>query len=273
MTDTDSKNTPPKQQEQPRLSIVIPYLNVGIQLSMLLKLSSALLQFPCEILVVTDNLDQQKISENIDNQRAASIRIRAVQKDKGCHLKDALSLAMEQAQAELILIFAADEVGPILAIEAMLDLMDDGCDLVSCTRYAHGGRRLGGSWLASVLSSLANKSFRILAGSAMTDSTTGVKLFRKELFQKLELSARPVGWALAFEMAIKVQKMGLVLGEVPIISIDRLYGGRSRFNVFTWSLEYLRWFLWGCWTLRRTPGRSRPGDTMVSEGSLSVLLR
>ncbi|MDF1663209.1 MAG: glycosyltransferase [Planctomycetota bacterium] len=273
MTDNVASEPLSGDNVQPKLSIVIPYLNEGIQLSMMLKLSSALLHFPCEILVMTDNLNQQEISNDIDKLRNPAVKIRSVAKEVNCNLHRALSLALEQAQAELVLIFAADEVGPILAIEAMLKLMDEGCDMVSCTRYAHGGRRLGGSWLASLLSKLANMSFQLLAASALTDSTTGVKLFRKELFQKLDLTAKPVGWALAFEMAIKVQKMGLTLGEVPIISIDRLYGGRSRFNLFTWSFEYLRWFLWGCWTLRRTPGRSLASDTKISEGSLSVLLR
>ena len=270
---TDTESPDQSADKLPRLSIVIPYLNEGIQLSMLLKLSSALLSFPCEILVVTENQDQESVSEKIDSLRGENITIRSLQRPVGGTLRDSLKAAVDNADAELILIFAADEVGPILAIESMLQLVVEGCDFVSCTRYAHGGRRLGGSWLASVLSSLANKSFGVFAQSALSDSTTGIKLFRKELFDQLKLEARPVGWALAFEMAIKVQRLGLSLGEVPIISIDRLYGGRSRFNVFTWTFEYLRWFLWGCWVLRRTPGCSKRSETKVSEFSLSVLLR
>jgi hypothetical protein len=37
----------------------------------------------------------------------------------------------------------------------------------------------------------------------------------------------------------------LKLGEVPIVSIDRLYGGKSTFVLGPWATEYLRWFLWG----------------------------
>ncbi|KPK77672.1 MAG: hypothetical protein AMJ79_02380 [Phycisphaerae bacterium SM23_30] len=51
--------------------------------------------------------------------------------------------------------------------------------------------------------------------------------------------------------------MQLKLGEVPIISIDRLYGGKSTFRLGPWFLEYLRWFLWGVWHLRRD-GRRGP---------------
>ena len=70
-------------------------------------------------------------------------------------------------------------------------------------------------------------------------------MFRPDLFERLELQARPVGWAVAFEMAIKAQLAGLRLGEVPIVSIDRLYGGKSTFAVGPWTIEYLRWFAWG----------------------------
>jgi hypothetical protein len=70
-------------------------------------------------------------------------------------------------------------------------------------------------------------------------------MFRKEIFSSLNLESRPVGWTVAFEMAIKAQHAGLRLGEVPIVSIDRLYGGESTFRLGPWMVEYSRWFLWG----------------------------
>jgi hypothetical protein len=39
--------------------------------------------------------------------------------------------------------------------------------------------------------------------------------------------------------------MGLRLGEVPLVSIDRLFGGKSSFRLGPWLVEYLRWFVWG----------------------------
>jgi hypothetical protein len=52
-------------------------------------------------------------------------------------------------------------------------------------------------------------------------------------------------------MSIKAQMLGLKLGEVPIISIDRLYGGTSTFRLGPWVKEYLRWFWWGIRNLRK----------------------
>ena len=50
---------------------------------------------------------------------------------------------------------------------------------------------------------------------------------------------------MTFEMAMKAQLAGWKLGEVPVISIDRLYGGKSTFRLGPWTGEYLRWFVWG----------------------------
>ena len=79
---------------------------------------------------------------------------------RGRGILNALRAGVEAAQGKYVLIFAADEVGPVLAIDDMIALMDAGCEFVSCTRYAHGGRRLGGSWIGGVLSRLANRLFR-----------------------------------------------------------------------------------------------------------------
>jgi dolichol-phosphate mannosyltransferase len=131
----------------------------------------------------------------------------------------------------------------------MLALIRAECDFVSCTRYAHGGRRLGGSLLGGLLSRIANRLFFVFARSPFTDATTGCKMFRKSVFERFALEGRPIGWAFAFEMAIKAQQLNLKLGEVPLVSIDRLFGGESSFKIGPWIVEYLRWFMWG---LRRT---------------------
>jgi hypothetical protein len=104
---------------------------------------------------------------------------------------------------------------------------------------------------------LANLLFHFVAGSVLTDCTTGVKMSRRSVFDMLNLEAKPVGWAVAFEMAIKVELAGLRLGEVPVISIDRLYGGTSTFRVGLWIREYSRWFFWGMRRLRFSSQKSR----------------
>ena len=239
------------------LSILLPVRNEGINLRIMVKLLKAVVEVPHELLIVHDLPDDDSIPVVRDMQ-SNHANLRLVHNERGHGVVNAIRAGVEAAVGEYVLLFAADEVGPVLAIEDMLALMQEGCDFVSCSRYAHGGRRLGGSWIGGMLSRFANRLFHRLAGCVLSDATTGIKLFRRSLFPTLHLEARPVGWAVTFEMAMKAQLAGWKLGEVPVISIDRLYGGKSTFHLGPWTGEYLRWFLWGFQHLRRVPKASRP---------------
>ena len=237
----------------PVVSIVMPVRNEGLNLKIMLKILGAVVDVPHEVLVVVDERDDASVPV-VESISPTYARLSWVHNTRGRGILNALRAGVEAAQGRYILIFAADEVGPVMAIDDMIALMDDGCDFVSCTRYAHGGRRLGGSLIGGMLSRAANNLFRRVTHCQLTDATTGIKMFTREGFERLHLEARPVGWAVAFEMAIKAQLAGMRLGEVPIVSIDRLYGGRSTFRVGPWTVEYLRWFVWGVKALRNYRG-------------------
>jgi dolichol-phosphate mannosyltransferase len=255
-TEAGLANEPVKQQGV-ILSILLPVRNEGINLRIMVKLLKAVVEVPHELVVVYDFPEDDSIPviRAMQNDHA---NLHLVHNQKGRGVVNAIRAGVDAAVGDYVLIFAADEVGPLLAIEDMLALMREGCDLVSSSRYAHGGRRLGGSVIGSVLSRIANRLFHRIAGCVLSDATTGIKLFRRSMFSALSLEARPVGWAVTFEIAMKAQLAGWKLGEVPVISIDRLYGGESTFRVGPWTVEYLRWFLWGCKHLRKVPPSERP---------------
>lgn len=232
------------------LTVLMPVRNEGINLRIMLKMLRAVVDVPYEVVIVHDTPDDDSVRVIADLPPDQPVR--AVHNTLGPGVVNAIRAGVAAAAGRYVLIFAADEVGPVLAIEDMLALMDQGCEFVSCTRYAHGGRRLGGSFIGGILSRLANRLFRWMAGSLMTDCTTGIKMFRRDQFERFDLQARPIGWAVAFEMSIKAQLLGLSLGEVPIVSIDRLYGGQSTFRLGPWTGEYMRWFLWGLTRARRS---------------------
>jgi glycosyltransferase involved in cell wall biosynthesis len=238
----------------PRLSILLPVRHEGVNLRIMLKILPAVVEVEHEVLVICDSPDDTSIAVVHDLMEDRP-NLRLVLNESGRGVINALRAGVAAARGEYVLIFAADEVGPVLGIDDMLSLMDEGCDFISCTRYAYGGRRLGGSPIGGILSRWANRLFHLLCGSVLTDSTTGIKMFRRHVFEDLALESKPVGWVIAFEMAIKAQLAGLELGEVPIVSIDRLYGGRSTFCLGPWVVEYLKWFCWGMVQMRKQGDR------------------
>lgn len=233
-----------KNNSSTKLSILLPVRNEGINVEMMLRILNAVIDVKHEILIIYDSSDDNTVPV-IKRLQVRFKNVRLIHNKFGKGIPNAIKAGVSSVRGEYILIFAVDDAGPALAINDMIKLLDEGCDFVSCTRYAFGGRRLGGSLLEGILSKTANRLFNLLSGSVLTDSTTGFKMFRNSIFDKISLESEPRGWAVVFEMAVKAQAAGMRLGEVPIISIDRLYGGKSTFALGPWFGEYLRWFFWG----------------------------
>lgn len=232
------------KQEKIRLSIIMPVRNEGVNLRMALKIINALMEAPYEVLVVYDNPDDDSIPVATAIQKQCPA-VRPLHNQLGRGVVNAVRSGVAAAKGEYVLILPADDMGAIFGINPMLAEIEKGYDLVSATRYAKGGKVVGGAISSRLLSRAANKLFIRLAGSAMTDSTVGIKIFKREVFDRIKLECNPVGWAFAFEMAIKAQLLGLRVSEVPIVSINRFYGGTSTFKLKRWITEYIRWFVWG----------------------------
>jgi len=129
--------------ERTRLSILLPVRNEGINLRLMLRMLRGMVEVPHEVLVVYDRPEDDSVPV-VEALRATHPNLRGVLNTTGPGVVNAIRAGVAAANGDLVLIFAADEVGPVLAIDDMLALADRGCDFVSCTRYAHGGRRLGG---------------------------------------------------------------------------------------------------------------------------------
>jgi len=258
ITNLETSELTPAQatEKEIKLSILLPVRNESANLKVMLVILKAVTEVPHEVLVICDFPEDTSIPV-VKALQPGYPNLRLVLNTLGRGVINAIRTGVKASVGKYILIYAVDEIAPILALEDMMALLDEGCDFVSGTRYAHGGRRLGGTLVGGMLSRIANWLLRSLVGSVLSDSTTGIKMFHRSVFERLHLKARPVGWAVVFEMSIKAQLIGLKLGEVPVTSIDRLYGGKSTFRLGPWFVEYLRWFWWGAIQLRRTSGCKR----------------
>ena len=224
-----------------KLTVLFPVRNEGITIKIAAQVLLAVVDSPLEILIVYDSLDDQSVPY-VKELESLYPQVRGILNNNGSGVARAIEAGVQQATSEIILISVVDELAPICAIGCMLALMEDGCGFVSATRYAYGGKRYGGSLIGHILSATANSILSICSSVAFTDLTTGFKMFRRKDFDFLVQNKDSVGWSVMAEMAINAQLKGLKLGEVPIVSVDRLFGGESTFKVFPWIKGYLRYF-------------------------------
>ncbi|GAB5506225.1 MAG: hypothetical protein Rhirs2KO_13880 [Rhizobiaceae bacterium] len=227
----------------PSVSVIMPVRNEPVSLEYMLRLLPALVDFDYEIVVVVDTMADTSIAA-VEAASEQNPHIRLVLNDLGKGAMNAVRAGIQAAECDYVMLFAADEIGPVFIINQMHELMMRGCDMVSCTRYAWGGARLGGSAIGGALSRMANYLLNKVIGTCLTDLTTGIKMIRRDKAIAFEFECQPVGWAFALELAVKAEYDGWKLGEVPLISVDRMFGGESSFRVGSWTVEYFRWFRW-----------------------------
>ena len=227
------------------LSIILPVFNEKESLDIMVRLLNSSIKFKTEVIIVYDNLYDNSI-ETAKNLIKEFDNIKLIHNKLGAGVKNAVQTGIDSAKFKIILITAVDEIFPIISIDKMLELIAiEDNHLVSGTRYSKGGARFGGSLIGSILSKFANKIFNIFSNIPLTDCTTGIKMFKKEIWNNLNLESNPVGWVFAFELSIKSYMKGYKISEFPIKSVDRLFGGSSTFKLGPWVKEYLKWFAWG----------------------------
>jgi len=239
----------------PELSILLPVRNEAIYIPIISKLLTATVKTSHEMVIIYDDPTDNSIAAAQAIQHKYP-NLKLVYNNLGPGILNALRKGMQNSTGQYVLITCVDEVGPLLSIDDMVELLRQGCDLVSGTRYSLGGRRLTGSAIGKFLSISANLLFW-MCGSALRDVTTGFKMFKRSCFDQLNLQSRPIGWIVVFEIGIKAQLLNFRLGEVPILALDRLYGGQSTFQAWQWSIEYLKLFWWGAKQLRTIKTRPK----------------
>jgi dolichol-phosphate mannosyltransferase len=247
------------------LSIVMPVFNDATSVAIMVRIFTAVLDVSHEIVVVYDDPNDTS-APVVERLKHKFPNLKGVLNTRGRGVLNAVRVGVAAASGRYVLIYAADEITPVLIVQQMLEMMQQGCDFISGTRYRAGGARYGGSLVEHILSSVANRLFCLLSATALSDCTTGIKMFRRELFDRLPLSLASGGWSFAFEMAIRAQLTNVKLGEVPMISVDRLFGGQPAFRL-SWVVAYARLFIWGIWKL---PVWHRPRPALVCPSLNSI---
>ena len=228
-----------------KLSIILPVYNEKESLEFMVKILTHSLDFEHEILIIYDTPNDLSISIAKKLEKDFS-NVKSVHNDIAKGVKYAIQKGLSIAKFDTILITAVDEIFPILEINKMLEKMiAENYDLISGTRYRLGGKRLGGSMFGRILSVSANYSFRLITKFPLSDSTTGIKMIKKSCLKKINLTFDSVGWSCAFEISIRAFLQNFKIGEVPLKSVDRLFGGTSTFRAGPWIKEYLKLYLWG----------------------------
>lgn len=231
--------------KSPSISVVLPAYQLGSVIAANVERVAAILEpLSAEIIVVDDGSTDQTRSEALQATASlskASVLSHPVNRGKG----QALFTGARVATGDLIVFLDADLDLPPEQLPDLLAGMGDTDVLVGAKRDSMAaGRYPVIRRLLSRLFSLATVGlFRL----TVTETQTGLKIFRREVLEKVVPQMRIDGYAYDLEMLVRAQRAGFKLTQTPV----ELGPGASTASLragMLWQMARdtarLQWWVW-----------------------------
>jgi dolichol-phosphate mannosyltransferase len=238
----------------PRYSVVLPVFNEGANIASYCRQAKTALPPDYELLVCYDfeGDDTLPALEAIPADEKPA-RIRFIRNDLGRGVRYAIEAGMRAAGGPVVVVTMADLSDDLPIVNAMIRLAESGADVVCASRYMRGGRQIGGPLLKRLMSRGAGLTLHWLAGLPTHDPTNSFKAYRAAFLRRTAIQST-AGFSLGLELTVRAHFGGGVVAEVPATWRDRR-AGQSRFRLFAWLPQYLRWYFWALrerWVPRTT---------------------
>jgi dolichol-phosphate mannosyltransferase len=157
-----------------------------------------------------------------------------------------LEAAAEAGENDIIVTMDADETHTPGLILAMVRQIREGCDVVIASRYQRGSRVIGLSLGRVLLSYGASLALRVLFPTrGVWDFTCGFRAYRAEMLHAAvtrygETFVNQEGFQCMVDILLKLRKLPLIFGEVPLILRYDQKASRSKMNIGRTLLSTLR---------------------------------
>ncbi|MEV5826905.1 glycosyltransferase [Spirillospora sp. NPDC052242] len=247
--------------DNPPLHIVVPVRNEQDNVERFYRQVRAEVRLPRRLIVVYD-ADERATLPPLRAIAAADPTVRLVENAWGRGGRGAVRTGFAQVDEGPVLVAMADLSDDLSLVPEMYRRYLAGADIVCPSRWAPGGRQVGGPVVKRLLSRTAGVSLHRLRGVPTRDVTNNFRLYDKALLDRLDLDEKG-GFALAMEITVRAFMDGARITELPTTWRTRT-AGRSKFRMWHWLPAYLKWYLWALSHRRRGPRpaltRGRPED-------------
>lgn len=223
------------------ISIVVPVYNEGGNIARFLSELEAAVTEPHETLIVYDFPEDDTVPA-VNAMQPPIPSVRLVHNTLGKGVLNAYKAGFAAAKGDVIVTMVSDRADDPTDVLSMVKLVREGADVAAGSRYMKGGKQIGGPAFKQFLSRMAGLSLHYCAGMPIHDSTNNFRAYSRRIVSlPIESEA---SFALGIELAVKAFERGWTMKEVPTAWYDRTVGA-SRFRLWAWLPQYLRWYMRG----------------------------
>lgn len=207
------------------------------------------LKLPYKMIIVNDGSTDgtKKIAESRMKQYPITLLNHDTNMNVGQVFRTAFHHILKEAgPGDVIVTKEADNTSDLGILEEMLKKIDSGYDMVLASCYAKGGKITGTTIDRIILSSVANLLLRI--SFPMKGIRTYSSFYRAYKYESIKKAfdhygdkfIEEDGFVSTVEMLIKMNRLGIVMTEVPMVLRCDFRKGSSKMNKSQTMLAYFR---------------------------------
>ncbi len=231
------------------LEIIIPVYNEGENVLKLMNLFKDNVKTKFKILFCYDN-DDDNIFNYTNNFKDFSFQVELVKNpEKGpC---SAIKHGFKTGNSDCVIVYPADDFLNFNILDKMYLEFKSGNEIVAASRFMKGGSMKGCPLIKSIIVRTASFTLYHLSSIPIKDASNGFRLFSRKLLNEVNIESK-VGFAYSLELLAKCNRLKYNISEIPAKWEERSEG-ESRFKIFKWLPQYLKWYIYGLTTtwLRR----------------------
>jgi len=222
-----------------KLDIIIPVYNENENILKLIQLLEKEIVCNFRILICYDS-ETDTTLKFIKKTKTIKNEIILVKNPK-VGPNSAIIEGINSSNAEIILVYMADDFENIKLINHMIKLIELGNDLVIPTRFMPGGKMIGAAKIKETLTRIGSYLIFYLAGIPFRDCTNAFKMFSVKLKNKIQFEST-IGFTFALELVSKSFFLRSKIVEIPSTWVE-IENRKSNFKMLKWIPFYIYWLI------------------------------
>ena len=223
-----------------KLDIIIPVYNEDENIIRLLKQLDEKIVCNFKILICYDS-DSDKTLKHLQKKNLINRKLLFIKNPKQGP-NSAIIEGIKVSDAEIVLVYMADDFENIQLINEMVKLIEQGNDLIIPSRFIPGGKMLGAERVKENITRIGSNLIYYLANIPFKDCTNAFKMFSKSLKEKIKFNST-TGFTFALELTTKSYILKSKIVEIPSTWVE-IKNRKSNFKVFKWLPYYIYWLLY-----------------------------
>ena len=223
-----------------KLDIIIPVYNEDENIVKLLKLLDGELICNFRVLICYDS-ESDKTLKYLKDLNIIKNEILLIKNPKQGP-NSAIIEGIKSSKSKIILVYMADDFENIKLINRMVDLIEEGNDLVIPSRFIFGGKMLGAVKSKEIVTRVGSHLIYYLARIPVKDCTNAFKMFSEHVANEIKFDST-MGFTFALELVAKSYFLKLKIVEIPSTWIE-IKNRKSNFKMLKWIPYYVYWLLY-----------------------------